>query len=62
MPSVKEAAALELPAFSDMTAQSGLDFSHHNGGSGRFYYVETYGSGGTFKDWEKETGDGQTEH
>ena len=24
--------------------------------------VETYGSGGTFKDWEKETGDGQTEH
>ena len=58
VPSVVDPAALELPEFRDVTSSSGIDFTHRNGGSGRFYYVETYGSGAAFVDYD---GDGDVD-
>ena len=34
----------------DITQTSGLDFTHYNGFSGEYYYVETFGSGAAFLD------------
>ena len=41
--------------FNDVTDAAGLDFSHFNGFSGDYYYVETVGSGAAFFDYD---GDG----
>ena len=38
----------------DITAEAGIDFSHVNGASGRYYYVETYGSGAAFLDFDAD--------
>ncbi len=43
-----------LPKFVDATAAAGIHFAHVNGGSGRFYYVETYGSGAAFIDYDSD--------
>ena len=47
----------EVPAveFRDVAATAGLDFVHHNGISGEYFYMETAGSGGGFIDYD---GDG----
>ena len=34
----------------DITQAAGLDFTHYNGFSGEYYYVETFGSGAAFLD------------
>ena len=39
----------------DVTLESGIDFQHFNGARGDYYYVETYGSGAGFFDYD---GDG----
>ncbi len=43
-----------LPKFVNVTAAAGIHFAHVNGGSGRFYYVETYGSGAAFIDYDSD--------
>ena len=43
-----------LPKFVDATADADIHFAHVNGGSGRFYYVETYGSGVAFVDYDSD--------
>ncbi|MCY3790718.1 MAG: hypothetical protein OXH63_18225, partial [Gemmatimonadetes bacterium] len=43
-----------LPKFVDVTAAADIHFAHVNGGSGRFYYVETYGSGAAFIDYDSD--------
>ncbi|MDE2705807.1 MAG: VCBS repeat-containing protein, partial [Gemmatimonadota bacterium] len=43
-----------LPKFVDATATADIHFAHVNGGSGRFYYVETYGSGAAFVDYDSD--------
>jgi len=42
-------------AFTDVGRESGIDFEHHNGFAGDYYYVETFGSGAAFIDYD---GDG----
>ena len=49
---VAEAPAVQ---FVDVAALAGLDFLHHNGFSGEYFYMETAGSGGGFVDYD---GDG----
>jgi len=54
------AAAATLSAagrvqFTDVTASSRLTFTHVSGASGRFYYIEEWGSGAAFLDYD---GDG----
>ena len=41
--------------FTDVTKAAGIRFKHTNGAAGRYYYVETYGPGGAFFDYD---GDG----
>ena len=41
--------------FQDVAQEAGLDFVHHNGFSGDYYYVETFGAGAAFLDYD---GDG----
>ncbi|MCP3964329.1 MAG: CRTAC1 family protein [bacterium] len=43
------------PIFVERTAESGLDFHHFNGMSGRFYFAEVVGAGGGLLDFD---GDG----
>ena len=38
-------AADERPVFRDVAAQTGLNFHHFNGATGRHYLIETTGSG-----------------
>ena len=47
-------ASSALPKFVDATAAVGIHFAHVNGGSGRSYYVETYGSGAAFVDYDSD--------
>ncbi|MBT5276658.1 hypothetical protein [Ilumatobacter sp.] len=47
--------ALPLPRFSEVAAQSGIEFRHFNGAAGSYYYPETHGSGAAFADFD---GDG----
>ena len=47
-------ASSALPKFVDATAAADIHFAHVNGGSGRFYYVETYGSGAAFIDYDSD--------
>ena len=42
--------------FADAGAAAGIDFVHHNGFSGSYYYVETFGAGAAFLDYD---GDGR---
>ena len=42
--------------FTETAAASGIDFMHHNGAQGDYYYPETYGSGAGFLDYD---GDGR---
>ena len=53
-PSTAATARNTLPKFVDATAAAGIHFAHLNGGSGRFYYVETYGSGAAFIDYDSD--------
>lgn len=41
--------------FTDVTAAAGLQFRHVSGGSGRYYFIEQWGSGAAFLDYD---GDG----
>ena len=47
-------ASSALPKFVDATAAVGIHFAHVNGGSGRSYYVEIYGSGAAFVDYDSD--------
>jgi hypothetical protein len=52
------AVALPLPAapqFAEIASESGLDFRHDTGATGRYYFAEIMGSGGAFLDFD---GDG----
>ena len=40
--------------FSDVTAASGLVFRHDKGGSGRHYYIEQFGAGAAFLDYNAD--------
>ena len=40
--------------FTDVTAEAGIDFIHHNGRSGRKYLPETLGSGCAFFDYDND--------
>ena len=42
--------------FADAGAAAGIDFVHYNGFSGSYYYVETFGAGAAFLDYN---GDGR---
>ena len=42
--------------FADAGADAGIDFVHYNGFSGEYYYVETFGAGAAFLDYD---GDGR---
>lgn len=47
-------AARVAVSFTDVTAESGIDFIHHNGRSGRKYLPETLGSGCAFFDYDND--------
>jgi len=40
--------------FEDVAQEAGLDFVHHNGFSGEYFYVETFGSGAAFLDYDDD--------
>ena len=40
--------------YTDVTAAAGIDFTHYNGAQGNYYYVETYGSGAGFFDYDND--------
>ena len=40
--------------FIEVAAAAGIDFKHVNGASGRYYYMETYGSGAVFLDYDSD--------
>ena len=42
------------PAFVEVAQEAGIEFHHQNGASGRYYYVETYGSGAAFLDYDND--------
>ncbi len=42
------------PVFTEVSGQWQLDFRHHHGGSGRFYMVETMGSGVVLFDYDRD--------
>ena len=44
----------DSPRFVDVTAASGIDFRHVNGGTGKKYFVETMGSGVAFLDYNND--------
>ena len=50
-----EESALALPRFSEVAAESGIEFRHFNGAAGSYHYPETHGSGAAFADFN---GDG----
>ncbi len=47
---------LPTPAiqFSQVTAEAGIDFVHYNGFSGEYYYIETFGGGAAFFDYDND--------
>ena len=49
-----QSASSVLPKFVDVTAAADIHFVHMNSASGRFYYVETYGSGAAFIDYDSD--------
>ena len=48
------AAAAEEPIFREQAAAAGLDFTHFNGMSGRFYFSEVVGAGGALLDFDND--------
>ena len=40
--------------FADVGDAAGLDFVHFNGFSGQYYYVETFGAGAAFLDYDRD--------
>ena len=40
--------------FSQVTAEAGIDFVHYNGFSGEYYYIETFGGGAAFFDYDND--------
>ena len=40
--------------YTDVTVAAGIDFTHYNGARGDYYYVETYGSGAGFFDYDDD--------
>ena len=40
--------------FTEITSEAGLDFVHYNGFSGEYYYVETFGAGAAFFDYDAD--------
>ena len=60
VPAVREPAEVDpevlppAPWFTDITADSGLDFTHVNGMTGDFYFVESTGSGGALVDYDND--------
>lgn len=38
----------------DVTLETGIDFVHYNGATGQYYYVETFGSGAAFLDFDDD--------
>ena len=42
------------PLFVDVSEPSGLDFEHHNGRDGDFYFIEMVGGGGAFFDFDND--------
>lgn len=48
------AAASQPAQYFDVTAQSGIDFVHHNGASGRYYLVETVTAGMGVLDYDND--------
>ena len=51
----QESSESVAPVFSEVARASGIGFRHFNGGTGRFYFQETHGSGAAFLDYD---GDG----
>jgi hypothetical protein len=50
-----ESAPPEIPVrFVDAATKAGIDFRHYNGATGQYYYVETYGSGAGFLDYDND--------
>ena len=49
-----EPAARISVSFTDVTAEAGIDFQHHNGRSGQKYLPETLGSGCAFLDYNND--------
>jgi enediyne biosynthesis protein E4 len=47
-------ASASEPIYREVTAESGLDFVHFNGMSGRLYYLEVVGSGGALFDYDRD--------
>lgn len=41
-------------SFTEATAESGIDFRHQHGGSGRHYYLETMAAGCAFLDYDRD--------
>jgi hypothetical protein len=52
----QERAPSPAVQFADVAQKAGLVFEHYNGFSGEYYYVETFGSGAAFFDYD---GDGR---
>ena len=46
--------AAQTPTFTDVTAETGIDFKHTNGRGGQFYFVEQLGSGAAFLDYDND--------
>ena len=44
----------QLPTFTDVTTEAGIDFKHTDGSSGRFYFLEELGSGAAFFDYDND--------
>ncbi|MSR84125.1 MAG: CRTAC1 family protein [Candidatus Latescibacteria bacterium] len=40
--------------FTEVTHQAGINFTHYNGAQGDYYYVETFGSGAAFFDYDQD--------
>ncbi len=54
--SEQQQAPAPVVQFVDVAQQVGLDFAHYNGFTGEYYYVETFGPGAAFFDYD---GDGR---
>ena len=48
------ATAKSGPSFVEIAQEAGIGFRHINGASGRYYYVEAYGSGAVFLDYDND--------
>ena len=44
----------QTPIFTDVTAETGIDFHHTDGRSGRYYLLEELGSGAAFFDYDND--------